>query len=1241
MRSLFTIAKFELLEAAKTVSTYVYFLIFIALGVTFAAISGFFSSHKAVIEYLNSPLNISLYLSLLLMLLLLFIMPLFFAELSCKDFESNFGGLLFTCPVRKWEYLGGRLLAGVIVAFFVFLGAGIGFEAGTWMPWIKAEYRAPFSALAYLLPYLYDVLPDLVIFGAIYLVMGVLTRQSSFVTRGGLFVVVILFVWGSLLSSLTKAIPALGFLETVFNIFGGAIAPEAASWSIAEKNTKLLQPGIGFLLNRLLWLGLAIGLLAWASRRLQFAPDAKLLNIPLPFLKPRPTPSIPPAPLIIPGIAPPIPSAHPSFTLKDQLSRALYITLAEFQFLIRNRLTWILVVFLIVSLFISVFQFRDSLYHAPLIPTTGRMLSTLNSFAVFLIAVLMIYLAGDLLWRDRSTRMNVLTDALPIPSWAVLLGKFIGLALMLTVPLLLSAIACMAVQTVQGYFHYDVGIYLYGLCTITLPKLLLIAALTVFIQVLVNHKGMGYALSALIIFGSSILKIPLEELLPLPWSLVLYAEHPAWQYSDINGYGNTLEPTYWYLFYWGCLAILLLAIAVLLWQRGVETSLRARLKLAQSRLSRPTFAVLLTALIAFLLTGSWVFYNVIGIRNLTANDSPIEAIHQAKIVLDESTPQQVAYEKTNKLLEYAQPRITDIDLKWDYFAQERRLHSRGRYQLQNKTKQPINRILVTAPINTKLTQLALGNQTTPTKTEFVSRSIVRSFKLITPLDAGATTDLTFDFERQLKGFSDPADTSYNANGAFLSEANQQFMPNIGYLRNLELDDADVRRQNRLPVRSQVLSPNDPNARRQNAFAPDADRVNFSATVSTSRDQIAVMPGDLQREWTESDRHYFTYKSPKLINNFYAMLSGRYERLIDRWKDVQVEIFYHPDHAANVKQMMTALKRGLDYYTTNWSPYPFKQLRLLEFPYGSFGQAYPGTIVLGEEAGFLFKTDPQDVSILNPAFEITAHELAHQWWAHQFTPANALGSGPETEIMAQYGAFMVLEREYGKQEMQYYLDKEQTSYHIAPDEVPLIESTALNVVYPKGASAMYALKDYIGEDVLNRALARLLQQYANVPPYPTIKDLVGALRTATPPDLQYLITDLFETVTAYSFDTKQAVWTRRQDGYEVELTINVDKLRQNKSTNASPSAQNVAALIPGFTSVPMNDPIEIGVKDGQGNFLYLQKHRLKNGTNQIAVVVEQQPTEAGVDPIQKLINLQGTRVIPVIEKGKYGNPNPQS
>src|SRR5262249_17247118 len=138
------------------------------------------------------------------------------------------------------------------------------------------------------------------------------------------------------------------------------------------------------------------------------------------------------------------------------------------------------------------------------------------------------------------------------------------------------------------------------------------------------------------------------------------------------------------------------------------------------------------------------------------------------------------------------------------------------------------------------------------------------------------------------------------------------------------------------------------------------------------------------------------------------------------------VYYHPPHAYNVDRMLRAMKASLDYYSTNFSPYQFRQLRIVEFPdYANFAQAFPGTIPYSEAAGFIFdSSNPDRIDFIT---YITAHETGHQWWAHQVIGADMQGQTVLSETLAQYSALMVMERMYGQPESRRFLKSSLDSY----------------------------------------------------------------------------------------------------------------------------------------------------------------------------------------------------------------------
>jgi energy-coupling factor transporter ATP-binding protein EcfA2 len=117
------------------------------------------------------------------------------------------------------------------------------------------------------------------------------------------------------------------------------------------------------------------------------------------------------------------------------------------------------------------------------------------------------------------------------------------------------------------------------------------------------------------------------------------------------------------------------------------------------------------------------------------------------------------------------------------------------------------------------------------------------------------------------------------------------------------------------------------------------------------------------------------------------------------------------------------------------------------------------------------------------------------------------------------------------------------------DVPLLDATdQAYIIYGKGAIAMYAMREQIGEEHVNAALRRYLEKHRNGgPPYPTSRDLYAELRAVTPDSLQYLRTDLFETVTLWDVKTERAsAEPTGTDAYIVSIDVVAKNLRPTTS-----------------------------------------------------------------------------------------------
>ncbi|MDT4848493.1 Peptidase family M1 domain protein [compost metagenome] len=214
--------------------------------------------------------------------------------------------------------------------------------------------------------------------------------------------------------------------------------------------------------------------------------------------------------------------------------------------------------------------------------------------------------------------------------------------------------------------------------------------------------------------------------------------------------------------------------------------------------------------------------------------------------------------------------------------------------------------------------------------------------------------------------------------------------------------------------------------------------------------------------------------------------------------------------------------SLDYYSTHFSPYQYKHIRIVEFPrYRTFAQSLPGIIPFSEASGFVM--DIRDEKDVDMAFYITAHEVAHQWWGLQLEAANVQGQHMILETLAQYSAMMVFKEKYPDKKVQQFLKLQLDAYREArlrskKDELPLaLVENESHIYYNKGALNMYELQERIGEKNINLALRNFLKDWHsfNNPSkpgrYPTTLDLIQYFREVAPDSAQYAITDLLERV----------------------------------------------------------------------------------------------------------------------------------
>ncbi|MCY0915869.1 ABC transporter permease/M1 family aminopeptidase [Massilia antarctica] len=1176
---MWAITLFEARQRLKLLSTWVYFGMFFALAMLWmAAAGGVFKDAYVTFGgrlFINAPRSIALTVAFLGCLGVI-VMAAMMGRSVQQDFEYDMHHFFFSAPIAKHDYVFGRFFGAALTLAVVFSSIVLGAWLGTYIPGIEADRLGPAGAWMYLRPYAFLILPNIVIFGAIFFVLAALTRRMLPVYVASVVMMIGYIVAPSLARDLDyKTLAAL------IDPFGTtALIRITEYWTIAERNSRAI-PFEGVLLyNRALWCGFALVVLLLGYWRFQFAAAA-------------------------PGRA----AGRAEGDVPQQLSHSAIASQETPDFLQRSlallllRSTWLNlresvkdIYFAVIALagVLAVFGASvklGSMYGTNTYPVTYQVLELISAaFSLFMLVVTTFY-AGELIWREREARVAQMLDALPLPSWLPMLAKLFALIGLQVLMLVLVMIAGMLIQLLRGYFAIDVGLYLHSLFLIQLPQYALLAVLAIALQVLINNKYLAYFAMILYYFATLTFSS-----LGLDHPMLLYGTSPSFMYSDMNGYGHFLVRERWFELYWGGAALMLMVASLVFWPRGCNDELGSRIQLARRNLSLPVLATFAAGLAIFAGSGAVLYYSL-----------HIEGDYQTAWQKDRTRAQyELRYKKYAAL---AQPRITGVDLKVAIVPEQRRLTITGVYQLSNKGTAPVTEVYLTQDRLASL-KVRFGQKITPLVSD--REHGFYGYKLGTPLLPGQGMALEFDVEFEPRGVLGlESDTPVIANGTFFNNGQ---LPRIGYQPALELENDRDRKRHGLAPHAPMRSPIDPAGLANNALSVDADWIDFNAVISTSADQLAIAPGTLEKEWMSAGRRYFHYRMDKPILNFYAFQSARYEVRHDRWQDVMIDVYYHPGHAFNVERMIRGVKAGLEYNSKHFSPYQHKVLRVVEFPrYETFAQSFPGTVPFSEGIGFIARVDDNNPKDIDYPFYVAAHEVAHQWWGHQLVGSNTRGSTVLSETLSEYAALMVMKQQVGPERMRrflrYNLDKYlmgralETKY-----ELPL----ALNenqgyIHYRKGALAMYWLQDVLGEEKINAVLHELLTRHAfHGAPYPSVLALTDALRRAAPPEHAYLIDDLFEHIVLYENRATSAMASRRAEGkYEVTLRASALKLRAGKLGDE--------------TEAPLKDVIEFGVDDKDGKPLLRERRIVDSNTVSVTMVVGARPYKAGIDPDNKLID----------------------
>ena len=1095
-----------------------------------------------------------------------------------RDFEHKMESLIFTTNITKTSYLLGRFIGSFITLLLI----STAFIWGTWlgclMPWLDHTRFLPVTLAQSAWPWLIMTVFNLFVCSCLFFATGALSRKMLFVYLQAIVLIAVYIGVGTFIGDVENIKKA-----AIWDPFGSyAVDAMTRYWTVTEKNS-LVIPFSGLaIINRMLWLG--VGLIVFTISFSLF----KFRAVYTGFFKRK---AVKDKPLAV-AESLPIPFATPSYSYATWFQQVFTLSKLYFKEVIRSvPFIGIGIVGLILIRINA--EYGTSFYGQSLYPVTSNIAGFIAGQIGLIVNIIVLFYAGEMIWKETEIRFNQIFDSLPISYAIPIVSKFLALAGIMLVYILFMIPVGIFMQVVHGFTNFQPGIYLQVLLLRVYVPILIYIAISVFIQSVFSNKFIGFAVCILfyiyILFAGQ-MKIFYALLVPNSGGMGVY--------SDMNGFAADIGRYTILKIFWGAFAGILLTYAVLFHQRGTDTSIRSRRKNIGQRFGTPQKMALTLCVLVLLATGGYYYLNA-NVWNKYINPEALKDV-------------QANYEKTLKHAydKIEQPSVSNVKCSVDLFPKTGNLNLNAVVTYKNLMHVPINLLLVQEPSDLLL-KSDLKFSVPVTKVKYYPAFKFTVYKFQTPLKPGDSLQLNLTAQRLQKGFSnDGANTSYVENGTFIN--NFDIFPTLGYSNNNELGDTEDRKKRGLKEQAGLPRRTDTAARMLNLFQ-QRGRAGLDITVSTEPDQIAIAPGYLKGKWMQNNRAYFHYQMDKPIFDFFNVISGRYLVKHDKWKNVSLEIYYHKDHPFNLDIMMTALKRGLQYDSDNFSPFSYHQMRIIEFPkYQTFAQSFPNTVPFSEGIGFIFHHQPDK---LDMCYYVTAHELGHQWWAHQVCEAYTVGNQMYSEGLAQYSAIMLLKKTLTPEELRRYLKYELDGYLAGrasekKNENPLDQTDNQQYIhYQKATLAYYALQDYIGEDNVNKALRKLIANYGDLDKYPTSDVLTGYFKEVTPDSLKYAVDDLFSRITLFDNHVIEPTAKKVKDGYQVTIPVSTVKYYADKAGNEK--------------ETPIKDYIDVGIfsldKNGEEKLVYLKREKFTKEKTTVTVILKDKPEKAGIDPLYKLVD----------------------
>jgi ABC-type transport system involved in multi-copper enzyme maturation permease subunit len=1015
--------------------------------------------------WITSEFAVAFQLAVLTPLLYAFFVAVAAGMAIIQDDEWRLGDLVHATPLKPGEYVWGKFAAallGGLGVLAVHLAAMIFFNHV--LPNSDAkDVRGPFHLMNYLRPAFLFSLPTIVFLAGASLAVGERTRRTMlvFMLPLALVMVDLFFLWfwspGWLDPRLNRALMWLdpgGFRwlnETWIKV----------DWGVSFYNSSPIPPDAGFLISRAVLVALGLGAVALSRRHFAATLRGKPRGVIRRAGDDR-TSVLADEPLAVRG-ARPLTALGMTCTRPGLLAGAGHVARVELTELISSPGLYLFSALILLQTFGNALV-RVGFLDTPLLITSGGYaMDTLNPLATC-VCLLLLFYTVDSFERERSTRLASIAHATPVRTGSILLGKSAAQAVVGLAIILAAGLAGLIAILAQGRVPIEPRPVLLVWGLLLFPTLLLWSCFVMAVQTVTRNRYATYAvgLGVVAFTGYRLFTNQINWVGNWPlwnaasWSdiSVLELDRRALVLSRVLAVG---------------LAILCLPVTVRFFGRREVDPTRLIHRLRPGPLLEMALRLAPWAVIP-LFTGTWLALEVSWGHEGGA----------AKRIAKDYWRKNLTTYGDVKL-----PDITHVDLDVELFPESGRFRVSGTYDLVNPADAPLREIVLTGGLDWENLSWTFDDK--PYKP--TDRSHLYVFTPTRPLARGQAARVGFRHEGKFpRGISKKGGAAMEfilPSGVVLTSFRPSFVPVLGFSDQIGIDD-----ENRYEPKEYADDFYEGQTDSMlGSRAPFTTRIKLTGPAEFTPNSV----GTKVEETVHGDRRTATWQSDHPVC-FFNVVAGRW----DVRRGEGTAVFHHPGHPYNVDEMLRSLDAARKYFSAWFYPYPWRELKLSEFPnLATYAQGFPTNITFSEGVGFLTQDSPE----IHAAFEITAHEAAHQWWGNIVTPGKGPGGNILNEGTAHFSTILLVEQIKGLNARIDFCKRLEANYGKSrrPDsERPLVKTDATRpsdttVMYDKGGWVFWMLLNQMGRERALEGIRAFFKAYHGNPDHPVLQDFVDTLR----------------------------------------------------------------------------------------------------------------------------------------------------